>query len=63
MTSEEFKEAGQAFQLRITGKTWGWQSTIAHQISRSVRTVNRYANGQAVIPALVAEKMESLKGG
>ena len=63
MKSDEFKEAGQAFQLRITGKTWGWQSTIAHQIGRSVRTVNRYANGQAMIPALVAEKMESLKGG
>ena len=54
MTSEEFKEAGQAFQLRITGKTWGWQSTIAHQIGRSVRTVNRYANGNSEIPEPVA---------
>jgi len=54
MTSKEFTEAGQAFQLRITGKTWGWQTTIAHQIGRSARTVNRYANGDSAIPEPVA---------
>ena len=54
MTPKEFTEAGQAFQLQITGKTWGWQSTVAHQIGRSVRTVNRYANGKTEIPEPVA---------
>ncbi len=54
MTSKEFTEAGQAFQLRLTGKTWGWQSTLAFKIEMSVRTVNRYANGKAEIPKRVA---------
>ena len=60
MTAKEFTEAGQAFQLRITGKTRGWPGTIAHQIGKSLRTVRRYADGDVEIPALVAEKMESL---
>ncbi len=60
MTAEEFKEAGQAFQLRITGKTWGWQSTVAHQIIRSARTVRRYADGSSEIPEAVAQKMLQL---
>ena len=49
MTSKEFTEAGQAFQLRITGKTWGWQTTIAHQIGRAARTVDRYADRESVV--------------
>ena len=61
MTAKEFKEAGEAFQERITGKTWGWPGTIAHQLGKSVRTVRRYADGDIKIPALVAEKMDSLK--
>ena len=61
MTAKEFKKAGQAFQERITGKKRGWSGTIAHQIGKSVRTVRRYADGDFEIPALVAEKMESLK--
>ena len=60
MTSEEFKKAGQAFQLRITGKTWGWQYTIAHQIVRSVRTVRRYAAGKSKIPEPVAQRVRQL---
>ncbi len=60
MTCDEFKQAGQAFQLRITGKTRGWPGTIAHQIGKSVRTVHRYADGDTEIPALVAEKMQRL---
>ena len=60
MTSKKFKEAGQAFQLRITGKTWGWQSTIAHQVIRSVRTVRRYADGSSKIPESVAQKVRLL---
>ena len=60
MTAEEFKEAGEAFQLRITGKTRGWPGTIAHQIGKSLRTVRRYGDGDIGIPALVAEKMERL---
>ena len=60
MASKEFKEAGQAFQERITGKTRGWPGTIAHQIGKSVRTVRRYADGDIEIPQLVVEKMERL---
>ena len=63
MTAEEFKKAGEAFQLRITGKTRGWPGTIAHQLGKSLRTVRRYADGDVEIPALVAEKMEKLAKG
>ena len=60
MTSEEFKKAGQAFQLRLTGKTHGWQTTIAHQIIRSTRTVRRYADGSSEIPEPVAQRVRQL---
>ena len=60
MTAKEFKTAGEAFQLRITGKTRGWPGTIAHQIGKSLRTVRRYADGDIEIPVLVAEKMNRL---
>ena len=60
MTSKEFTEAGQAFQLRITGKQWGWQPTLAHQIDRSLRTVIRYADGSSKIPEAVAQKVRLL---
>ena len=62
MTAEEFKAAGEAFQLRITGKTRGWHETIAHQIGKSRRTVWRYADGDTEIPDDVAEKMGKLAG-
>ncbi len=62
MTAEEFIKAGEAFQERITGKIWGWQSTIAHQIGKSGRTVRRYAAGSSKIPDDVAKKMGKLAG-
>ena len=62
MTAKEFKEAGEAFQERITGKTWGWPGTIAHQLGKSVRTVRRYVAGSSEIPDDVAATMRKLAG-
>ena len=60
MPREEFTKLGEAIQCRFTGKSRGWQSTLAFQLGLSVRTIRRYAAGDSKIPEPVARLLASL---
>ena len=60
MTAAEFTKLGEGIQRRFTGKSRGWQSTLAFQLGLSVRTIRRYAAGDSKIPEPVARLLASL---
>ncbi len=59
VTPDEFTKLGQALQTGFTGKSRGWQSTLAFQLGVATRTVRRYAAGDSKIPEPVARLLRT----
>lgn len=62
VTPDEFIKLGQALQQGFTGKSRGWQSTLAFQLGVATRTIRRYAAGDSKIPEPVARLLRSIAG-
>ncbi|KKK90457.1 hypothetical protein LCGC14_2722810 [marine sediment metagenome] len=60
MNAQEFTQLGEGIQRRFTGKSRGWQSTLAFQLGLSVRTIRRYTAGDSKIPEPVARLLTGL---